>query len=58
MGLMLLGWLLPSDDERALLEIEAERERQVGASWGLLYGRESQLMEDRELRAALSRNGY
>lgn len=43
--LMLIGWMFPPDDEREIEAQEAERERQFGQTWALLYGRESEVLE-------------
>ncbi|MCA9685612.1 MAG: hypothetical protein KC457_25765 [Myxococcales bacterium] len=36
----LLGWVLESADERALADMEAERERQIGETWAIVFARE------------------
>ncbi|MCA9700842.1 MAG: hypothetical protein KC431_25160 [Myxococcales bacterium] len=40
MPLFLLGWVLESADERALADMEAERERQIGETWAIVFARE------------------
>jgi hypothetical protein len=45
MPLVLIRWIFPEHDERELDEQEAEREQQFGATWAILYGRESGLIE-------------
>lgn len=51
MPLFLLGWVLPSEDERALQALEAEQERQIGETWAVLFCRESQVMDRGALAA-------
>lgn len=41
MPLVLIRWIFPEHDERELDEQEAEAEQQFGATWAVLYGRES-----------------
>ncbi|NVB37791.1 hypothetical protein G6O69_08095 [Pseudenhygromyxa sp. WMMC2535] len=41
MPLFLLGWVLDTDDERALAKEEARRERDFGATWGVHFAREA-----------------
>jgi hypothetical protein len=43
MPLLLLGWVLTSREERAQRLLDSEREQQIAESWGLMFGRESQL---------------
>lgn len=49
MPLFLLGWVVPPDYERELRRTEVEQEKQIGATWALLFGRESQVIEIRAL---------
>jgi hypothetical protein len=48
MPLVLIRWLFPEELERELDEQEAEREKQFGETWGVLYGGEGELREVRE----------
>jgi hypothetical protein len=43
MPLLLLGWVLTSREERAQRLLDSEREQLIAESWGLIFGRESQL---------------
>jgi hypothetical protein len=43
MPLLLLGWVLTSWEERAQRLLDLEREQLIAESWGLMFGRESQL---------------
>jgi hypothetical protein len=38
MPLMLLGWIFPPEHERELEEEQAEKERQFGQTWALVFG--------------------
>lgn len=49
MPLLLLGWIIEADEERALRDKEAEQEAEVGATWAVVFGRESELIERRAL---------
>lgn len=45
MPLFLIGWVLTPREEREQRLLASERERQVSETWGVLFGRESQLMD-------------
>jgi hypothetical protein len=44
MPLLLLGWVITSREERALQLQDLQQERQVAETWGVLFGRESQVI--------------
>lgn len=44
MPLLLLGWVLTSREERALRLQDLKQEREVAETWGVLFGRESQVI--------------
>ena len=44
MPLFLLGWVLTPREERELRVIESKREQCFGRTWGVVFGRESQVM--------------
>ncbi len=41
MPLVLIGWIFPPEREREVDEEQAERERQFGRTWALLFGWEA-----------------
>jgi hypothetical protein len=49
MPLLLLGWVLTSREERAQRLLDLEREQLIAESWGLMFGRESQVMSRERL---------
>lgn len=42
MPLVLIRWLFPEERERELDEQEAEREKQFGETWAILYSSEDE----------------
>ncbi|PRQ04490.1 hypothetical protein ENSA5_07210 [Enhygromyxa salina] len=49
MPLFLVGWVLTPREEREHRLLQSRRELQFGRSWGLLYGRESEVLTREEL---------
>ncbi len=49
MPLFLLGWIVVPEDERELRREEARKEKQLAATWAVLFGRESQVIERKAL---------
>ena len=44
MPLLLLGWVVTSREERAMQLMDLQKEREVAETWGVLFGRESQVI--------------
>jgi hypothetical protein len=44
MPLLLLGWVLTSREEREQQLLDLQAEREVAETWGVLFGRESQVI--------------
>ena len=44
MPLFLIGWVLTPREEREQRLLATERERSVRETWGVMFGRESQVM--------------
>ena len=53
MPLFLVGWVLTPREEREHRLLKSRREQQFSRSWGLLYGRESEVMSRQDLQDLL-----
>jgi hypothetical protein len=49
MPLFLLGWILTPREEREHRVLASRREQQIAATWGVMFGSESQLMRRDQL---------